>query len=82
MSEEPRPEADPQEQAQSLLDQEDDPSSGIDDPEVPEADRLDQRRAVAPSEHAARRSDDPEVPDADAAEQSQAVVDDEEGRPD
>ena len=49
-----------------------------------EADRLDQRRSVAPSsDNAVRtRPEDLEVPDADAAEQRRAVVDDDEEPPD
>jgi hypothetical protein len=80
MSDEPKPEADALEQAQPLVDEEDDISSGPGDPEVPEADRLDQRRAVTPSSDTAVRTrpEDFEVPDADAAEQRRAVVDEEE----
>jgi len=82
MSDEPKPEADALEQAQSLVDDEDDLTAS-DHPEVPVADLLDQRRAVASSsDDAVRKSPDPEVPDADAAEQSRAVVDDEEARSD
>jgi hypothetical protein len=81
MSDEPKPEADALEQAQSLVDDEDDLSS-TDDVEVPEADLLDQRRRAASSDNAVRTSPDLEVPEADAAEQRRAVVDDEEDRPD
>ena len=82
MSDEPKPEADALEQAQPLVDDEDDVGA-TDDPEVSEADLLDQRRAVAPSsDNAVRTSPDPEVPDADAAEQRRAVIDDEEACPD
>jgi len=59
MSDEPKPEADALEQAQPLVDDEDDLST-TDDPELPEADLLDQRRAAASSsDNAVRTSPDP-----------------------
>jgi hypothetical protein len=84
VADEPKPEADALEQALPLVDREDDGAPGTDDPEVPEADGLDQRRAaIRWSDNDLRtRPEDPEVPDADAAEQSRAVADDDEGRPD
>ncbi|HEX6418812.1 MAG TPA: hypothetical protein VFZ77_09950 [Acidimicrobiales bacterium] len=50
-----------------------------DDPEVPEADALEQSEEWVPGGGARRLPDDPEVPEADAWEQSQEVpFDDEE----
>ncbi len=44
-----------------------------DDPEVPEADALEQARSVEVEPEPARPSSDPEVPEADAWEQAQEV---------
>lgn len=52
-----------------------------DDPEVPEADALEQAREVVPPPRPGRPALDPEVPEADAWEQSIEVpLDDEEER--
>ncbi|HEX5366141.1 MAG TPA: hypothetical protein VFW63_05700 [Acidimicrobiales bacterium] len=58
-----------------------DVARGPEDPEVPEADALDQQREVSPSIEGAEgaaaggrpATEDPEVPEADALEQAQEV---------